>query len=153
MQTRLERPRLRVPHTYEADPRRNAMTNTTRLRKLVASIAMAGCVALALDAVHAEPVPIVTGVHWTKSSEQVKKAYLVGIANVLQIESVYQGGNPPSDTQTLVQTAAKGLRGETLDGVRDAVDRWYAQNPNQLSRSVFEIIWFEVIVPGYSKKG
>jgi hypothetical protein len=134
--------------------RRSAMNNTTlRLRTLAAAIAMAGCTAVAVGPAHAEPVPIVTGVHWTQSSDQVKKAYLIGIANVLQIESVYQGGNPPTEAQTLVQTAAKGLRGETLDGVRQTVDRWYAQNPSQLSRPVFEVIWFEVVIPGYAKKG
>jgi hypothetical protein len=44
----------------------------------------------------------------------VKKAYLVGVANILQIEAAYQGPNPPSDAQSLVPMAAKGLRGHTL---------------------------------------
>jgi hypothetical protein len=131
----------------------NTMANHTRWRNLAASLAMAGCLALGVDAVRADPVPIITGEHWSQSSEQLKKAYLVGVANVLQIESVYQGSNPPADNQTLVQTAARGLKGETLDSVRQAVDRYYAQHPDQLGRPVFEVIWFEVVIPGYARKG
>jgi hypothetical protein len=93
----------------------------------------------------------VTGEHWTKSSEQLKKAYLIGIANVLQIEVAYQGSNPPSDTQSLVPTAVRGLRGHTLDSVRTAVDAWYSAHPESLQKPVFEVIWHEIIVPDFAK--
>ena len=101
--------------------------------------------------VRADEVPIVNGEHWTKSSEQVKKAYLVGVANILQIEAAYQGPNPPSDAQSLVPMAAKGLRGHTLDSVRSAVDSFYAAHPERLQRPVVEVIWYEVVVPGSAK--
>ena len=122
-------------------------------RACVASIALAAGLAFGAGHALADEVPIVTGEHWTRSSADVKKAYLVGIANVLQIESAYEGSNPPSNLQSLIPTAAKALRGESLDSVRDKVDRWYAQNPGQLARPVFEVIWFEAVVPGYAKKG
>ena len=111
------------------------------------------CLTLAAFAtpVRADEVPLITGEHWTKSAEPLKKAYLLGIANTLQIESAYQGTNPPSDAQSLVSTAAKGLRGQTLDTVRETLDRWYAANPDKLSRPVFEVIWYEVVVPGSRK--
>jgi hypothetical protein len=99
----------------------------------------------------ADEVPIVNGEHWTKSSEQVKKAYLVGVANVLQVEAAYQGPNPPSDAQSMVPMASRGLRGQTLDSVRSAVDAFYAAHPDRLQRPVVEVIWYEVVVPGSSK--
>jgi len=34
----------------------------------------------------AQEIPVVTGDHWTQSTEQVKKAYLLGIANSLQVD-------------------------------------------------------------------
>lgn len=129
------------------------MTTRSGWRARVAGVALAASIALAASTTYADEVPIVNGEHWTRSPEQVKKAYLVGIANVLQIESAYEGNNPPSQTQSLVPTAAKGLKGETLDSVREKVDRWYAQNPAQLQRSVFEVIWFEIVVPGSARKG
>ncbi len=110
----------------------------------------AACMVLSVAAgsARAQEVPIVNGDLWTKSTEQVKKAYLVGIANVLQVESAYQAANKPSDAQSLVPRAAKGLRGQTLDSVRQGLDRWYAANPDKLQRPVLETIWFEFVVPG-----
>ncbi len=98
-----------------------------------------------------QEVPLVTGEHWTKSSEQLKKVYLIGIANVLQVEAAYEGANPPSDAQSIVPRLTKGLKGQTLDGVREGLDKWYAANPGQLQRPVIETIWFEMVVPGLKK--
>ena len=99
----------------------------------------------------ADEVPLVTGEHWTKSSEQAKKAYLVGIANVIQVESTYAAANPPADAQSVVPRFVKGLKGHTLDTVREALDNWYAAHPDRLQRPVIETIWFELVVPGLQK--
>lgn len=97
---------------------------------------------------HAQEVPMVSGEQWTKSTDDVKKAYLIGIANVLQVESAYQAANKPSDAQSIVARATKGLRGQTLDSVRQGLDKWYAANPGKLQRPVIETMWFEIVVPG-----
>ena len=120
----------------------------TRFRSAVVACAVLLAVT---TTVRADEVPIVNGEHWTKSPEQVKKAYLVGVANVLQIEAAYQGPNPPSDAQSLVPMASRGLRGHTLDSVRSAVDAFYAAHPDRLQRPVVEVIWYEVVVPGMAK--
>ena len=114
---------------------------------------LAACVVLsaAAGSARAQEVPVVNGELWTKSTEQVKKAYLVGVANVLQVETAYQAANKPSDTQSLVPRAAKGLQGQTLDSVREGLDRWYAANPDKLQRTVLETLWFEMVVPGLNK--
>jgi hypothetical protein len=98
----------------------------------------------------AAEVEIVTGEHWVKSTPEQKRAYLIGVANVLQIERAYHGrrNNPPSDDQSLIPRMAKGLSGTTLDGVSQGLDAWYAKNPEQLKRPVIEVIWFEMVVPG-----
>ena len=117
------------------------------------AVLLAACVVLstATGSALAQEVPIVNGELWTKSTEQVKKAYLVGVANVLQVETAYQAANKPSDTQSLVPRAAKGLQGQTLDTVREGLDRWYAANPSRLQRPVLETLWFEMVVPGLDK--
>lgn len=111
------------------------------------------CTALALSwgAVQAQEVPVVTGDHWTKSSDQVKKAYLVGLANAFQVEAAYESANPPTDAQSIVPRLTKGMRGQTLDGVREYLDGYYAKNPDKLQRPVVETIWFEIVVPGLKK--
>ena|SRR5690349_13384868 len=61
--------------------------------------------------------PLVTGKQWTDSSEQMKKAYLVGIANLVQVEIAYHADNTPADSQTIIPRLARGLKGQTLDTV------------------------------------
>jgi hypothetical protein len=102
---------------------------------------------------NADEVPMVTGEHWVKSSDELKKAYLIGVANVLQVEHAYEATNQPTDAQSLVPRMAKGLKGQTLDSVRERVNRWYAAHPDQIKRPVLETIWFEIVVPGLSNPG
>ena len=125
------------------------MATRTQLR----AAAMAACMSLAIawGSAYAQEIPVVTGEHWTQSSDQVKKAYLVGIANAVQVESAYQGANPLSDAQSTVPRLVKGLKGQTLDGVRTGLDAYYAKNPDKLQRPVIETIWFEMVVPGLAK--
>jgi hypothetical protein len=99
----------------------------------------------------AADIPVITGEHWTTSSEEMKKAYLVGIANLLQIETAYHAENPPTDAQSIVPRLVKGLQGQTLDSVREGLNRWYAENPDQLQRPVIETVWFEMATPGLRK--
>ncbi len=114
---------------------------------------LAACMSLATawTSAQAQEIPLVTGALWTTSSEQVKKAYLVGIANAIQVETAYEGTNPPADGQSIVPRLAKGLKGQTLDSVRDGLDKWYAANPDKMQRPVIETIWFEMVVPGLAK--
>jgi hypothetical protein len=35
--------------------------------------------------------------------------------------------------------------------VREALDKYYAVNPDKLGRPVIETIWFEMVVPGLAK--
>jgi hypothetical protein len=127
----------------------NAMAMKVSLRTLV--LLVCGLFALAWGIARADDVPMVTGEHWTKSSEQVKKAYLIGIANILQVESAYHGTTPPADAQSTVPRFARGLKGHTLDSVREALDNWYGAHPDRLQRPVIETIWFEIVVPGLQK--
>jgi hypothetical protein len=125
------------------------MVTKLQLRVLLCSTFMA--VAMVAGSVRAQEIPLVTGALWTSSSEQVKKAYLVGIANTIQVEAAYEGNNPPTDGQSIVPRATRGLKGQTLDGVREALDKYYAANPDKLQRPVIETIWFEMVVPGLAK--
>jgi len=122
------------------------MTKKISWRGMVLTAGM--MLALAGGTARAAEVPIVTGEHWTRSSEELKKVYLVGIANVIQIETAYEGANAPSDTQSLLPRLAKGLKGQTLDNVRERLNQWYAAHPDRLQRPVLETLWFEVVVPG-----
>ncbi len=118
----------------------------SRLRATL--VAVCTVAALAGGAAQAQEIPLVTGEHWTKSTEQNKKAYLVGLTNMLQVEIAYQAGNTLPDSQTVVPRFAKGLKGHTLDGAIAKVDAWYAKNPGRMQQTVVETIWYELVVPG-----
>jgi len=119
---------------------------TSRLRAML--VAACAVTALAGGAAQAQEIPLVTGEHWTKSTEQSKKAYLVGLTNMLQVEVAYQAGNTLPESQTVVPRFAKGLKGNTLDGAIAKVDAWYAKNPGRMQQPVIETIWYELVVPG-----
>ena len=118
-----------------------------RLILFAASIVLA----VATGSARAQEIPLVTGEHWTKSTAEMKKAYLIGIANIVLVEVAYEGGNPASDAQSMLPRMVKGLKGHTLDSVRDALDKWYAAHPDRMQRPVIETIWFEMVVPGLKK--
>jgi hypothetical protein len=125
------------------------MNMNLQLRSALAMTCMA--LAMAVTPVRAD-VQIVNGEQWTQSNEAVKKAYLVGLANMVQVQAAYHGNNPPADAQSFLPRMAKGMQGETLDSVRQKVDGWYAANPTKLKRPVLDIIWFEMAVPGLQRK-
>lgn len=119
------------------------------LRNALALSAMA--LVMLAGAARADEVPLITGEHWTRSSDEQKKAYLIGIANIVQLDLAYAGTTPPSDGQSILPRLAKGLKGQTLDTVREGLNKWYAANPQRLQRPVVETIWFEMVVPGLAK--
>jgi hypothetical protein len=123
----------------------------TKQQLRAAAFGMCIAVAVLSGSARAQEVPLVNGEHWTKSTEQQKKAYLIGIANILQLETAYGGTSPAPDSQSVVPRMVKGLKGHTLDSVHQALDRWYAANPGQQQRTVIDIIWFEMVVPGLKK--
>ena len=122
------------------------MAMKLQLRMVVFAVFVA--LAVGWGVARAQEVPLVTGEHWTKSSEEMKKAYLVGIANIVQIEMAYEGANQAPDSQSVLPRMVKGLKGHTLDTVREALNKWYAVHPDQLNRPVIETIWFEMVAPG-----
>ncbi|WP_233808552.1 hypothetical protein [Paraburkholderia sp. HP33-1] len=106
------------------------------------SLAMIGNVARA-------EIPIVTGQQWMASTDEQKKAYLIGIANVIDVERAYAGNMANSDD--IAQRFGKGMQGQTLDSVRQGLDSYYAANPAMIQHPVIETLWFQMVVPGLKK--
>ncbi|MEX3856855.1 MULTISPECIES: hypothetical protein [Paraburkholderia] len=107
------------------------------------SLAMMG------NVVRAENIPIVTGQQWMQSTDEQKKAYLVGISNVIDIERAYAGNT--ANSNDIAQRFGKGMQGQTLDSVRQGLDSYYAANPTMIQHPVIETLWFQMVVPGLKK--
>jgi hypothetical protein len=115
----------------------------TLLSLAVLSLALVGGVA------HAQGIPIVTGEQWVASSDAEKKAYLVGIANLLDVERAYSGNT--ADRNDIALKFGQGMQGQTLDSVRQGLDSYYAANPTMVQHPVIETLWFQMVVPGLKK--
>ncbi|ADG20147.1 hypothetical protein [Paraburkholderia atlantica] len=115
----------------------------TLLSVIFLSLAMIGNVA------RAENIPIVTGQQWMQSTDEQKKAYLVGISNVIDIERAYAGNT--ANSNDIAQRFGKGMQGQTLDSVRQGLDSYYAANPTMIQHPVIETLWFQMVVPGLKK--
>ena len=90
-------------------------------------------------------IPVVTGEHWTKSSPQERKAFLLGAATVIELDQEVQGASPAKNSS--IDAWAHGLSVFTFDQMVAAIDRWYAEHPDHLNRPVVEVMWYELARP------
>ena len=96
----------------------------------------------------AEDLPFVDGPMWKTSAGPVKRAYLIGIANYMNVEYAYQTKfGPPKDDETTVQRFYEGVDDITLDEVVERIDRWYQTHPTQRDMTVLEVIWLDMVEP------
>lgn len=103
------------------------------------------------NSARADEIPIVTGQQWATSSVEAKNAYLVGIANLIDVERAYYARNGLASDKDIAPRFGKGMQGQTLDSVRQGIDNWYAANPGMIQHPVIETIWFEMVLPGLQK--
>jgi hypothetical protein len=95
-------------------------------------------------------LPFPNSTEWSTATEREKLAYLLGVMNMAMVE--YQLAGPSPKHRTTVARMVQSLDGMTLRQIMAAVDTYYASNPDQQKRPVFEVIWFE-IVAAKTKKG
>lgn len=105
--------------------------------------------AMTSNVARAETIPLVTGQQWMQSTEEQKKAYLIAISNVIDVERAYAGNMAKNDD--LAQRFGKGMQGQTLDSVRQGLDSYYTANPSMIQHPVIETLWFQMVMPGLNK--
>ena len=111
-------------------------------------VALSGALALVVLAgsAQAEDLAFVDGPMWKASAGPVKRAYLIGIGNYLNVEYAYQKKyGPPKDDQTTAQRMYEGFEDLTLDQVTERIDKWYEANPSKLDTAVLEVIWIDMV--------
>lgn len=108
---------------------------------------MLPCALLLGATVSAGEVPVVTGEHWTDATEQQKRAFILGMATIIELEQEFQATSPPAPGASLVPPMVNGLSDYTLEGILRNLDQWYADNPDGMNRAVVEVIWTEMALP------
>ena len=100
-------------------------------------------IAAALTAAPAAPQTpahdLVTGKHWQSSTAQERRAYVIGVSNVISVGARADTRQGREDTFSL--NAQKGLEGLDLEAAVTAIDAWYKAHPDQLDRPVLSVIW------------
>jgi hypothetical protein len=82
---------------------------------------------------------LVTGKHWQSSTVQERRAYLIGVSNLISVGARIDTRQGREDTFSL--NAQKGLEGMHLEAAVSAIDAWYQAHPDQLDKPVLSVIW------------
>jgi len=92
---------------------------------------------------------MVNGEHWLSASEDEKSAYLFGVGNMLDVEQAMHGKNPSNDIRknSIVPILIEGLSDSSIPELKGKLDHWYENKPDQLSRSVIEVLYIEFALP------
>lgn len=102
------------------------------------------------------PVDQLTGKVWMESEEGMKKAVLFGVDAAIAIEHGIAEKMAAQKTENkdsinylspFEKGWAKAFKDVSRDEIVQIVDKWYTDNPDQLARPVFSVIWFEIVEP------
>jgi hypothetical protein len=89
---------------------------------------------------------IVNGDLWLNSSQETRKAFLLGAGNMLAVETAYakkRNLTPPPAGALM----SKAISGMTLDQVSDRITRWYKANPQRRNVPVMGVVWIDIVKP------
>lgn len=98
--------------------------------------------------VAADELRQVNGTHWSDASDLEKRAYLIGVANMMDAEWTYaQKTAPNTGRKTLSERTAQALGDLTIDDMLKRIDHWYQANPSRLDTPVIAVIWLDMVKP------
>ncbi|MFO1417144.1 MAG: hypothetical protein U1E83_00600 [Methylotetracoccus sp.] len=129
---------------------------STRIRRLAAAWL---CIAWLVPLYASEPVTpgstLVDGSLWTRSSPGERRAYLIGIGNMITVGDLYDQKKVPQQSGTLSRRLADIARVHpvTLEGAEQRITRWYEAHPDQLAKPVLAVIWLDMIKPNLPSGG
>lgn len=97
-------------------------------------------------------LPIVTGKHWQSSTQDEKRAFLLGFATAIKLEHEVRGEECKQECKSLVRSWVKGLSPYALTEIIQGLDNWYAENPDELDTPVIKTMWIIYVDPSFAKK-
>jgi hypothetical protein len=65
---------------------------------------------------------------------------------IIDIEKEVQGLDPEFAEHTLIDTWVKGLSPFTISELRQKIDEYYMNHPDELDRTVVDVMWREIAV-------
>lgn len=114
------------------------------------------------SATQVNPALQFTGKYWVDSTETNKTAYIYGIDSAITVEYFVQQKMKEQAAQLkkkpmlVISPFEQGwmdaFRDMTRKQIVAEIDKWYADHPDQLSRPVLDVIWYELIEPRIKNK-
>lgn len=105
----------------------------------------------------ANPVDQFTGKYWVDTPQVAKEAYLFGIESAIEVEyyinsqmaaKAAKAGKKSAFTLSRFEKDwMEAFKDVTRKQIVEEIDKWYANNPDQLSKPVLAVIWEGLIVP------
>ena len=86
------------------------------------------------------PLPVITLDIWKNSTDQERRAFLMGLVSMLEMENAWQGKNPLPIEQSIVPTWVRGLSGVTIPDMDNALNDYLVKNPKAGDRSVLMVL-------------
>lgn len=100
----------------------------------------------------ADDLIIVNGQHWQGSSLQQKRAYLFGVGNVLEIEEAMAGDKYEEKRgRSIVPVLLEGMSGTSIADMVTKLDKFYADHPEEIKRTVIGVLYLEMALPNLKK--
>ena len=111
------------------------------------------CVALATPALSIAADPpqstLVDGSVWSRSTPAERRAYLVGIGNMVTVGNLYDEKKVPGEPATFARQIARVIKSSpvTLEMAEQKISDWYRIHPDQSAKPVLAVIWLDFIKP------
>jgi hypothetical protein len=114
------------------------MALTKRITILALALVLGLALAVGAQAAPAGKAEMISGVHWTKWSQEDKLVYIRGLTNWADfiVEAQSQRGNTGEYCMSKVLVDA--LKAKTLGQIVSDVDAYYKQDPGKMGNSVIE---------------
>ena len=77
------------------------------------------------------------GTHWKEFSKEVKIAYIKGVGNMADLEVAVSG---KARAGCLSAGLVSELKGKSIEGIVNEVDKFYKDNPDKLDTPVVEVV-------------
>ena len=95
-------------------------------------------------------MPVLRGDMWIKMSSDEKASFIWGVGHVVTTEKVLMINDPEIKREKgFVARAIEASNNKQMKmrEVIDAIDVYYEKNPDKLETPVFQVMWYETIVP------
>jgi len=102
------------------------------------------------DRADAAESKLLQGGEWSKMSLESKRAFVLGVGEMADIEEEMIGKYPELKRDSFSEKVAEALGDVPLDTIVNRIDAFYKANPDKLNVPVMRVVWDEMIKPKVS---